>query len=329
MAFLFLVLSKPFIFYFVFKTNSCKESTICYLFFSINETMKQFFLLGLLAITAAALMSYHSQQPKPVYLSKACLQSCAAYETAELVALDGKNKAFVGLHENPIPFQLDSLLGNNINFNTPDGQKGSGYYIKPKQKTNKWLIVIQEWWGLNNYIKREAQKLSADLPNYHVLAIDMYDGKVATTRDSAAKYMSSTSKDRLEAIVKGAIEHAGKKAQIYSIGWCFGGAWSLQTAILAGKQAAGCVMYYGRPEMDVAKLQTISCDVLGFFGRQDRGISVDMVNKFEENMKQQGKSININFYDAGHGFANPSNPSFNVEATNDAYAKALAYLRAK
>jgi carboxymethylenebutenolidase len=104
--------------------------------------------------------------------------------------------------------------------------------------------------------------------------------------------------------------------------------WSLQTAILAGPQAKGTVMYYGRPETNMDKLKSIQCDIIGFFGNKDQAPSPAMVDAFEKNMKEAGKNLNVNRYDAGHGFANPSNPSFNAAAKTDSYAKAISFLKA-
>jgi carboxymethylenebutenolidase len=104
--------------------------------------------------------------------------------------------------------------------------------------------------------------------------------------------------------------------------------WSLQTAILAGPQAKGSVMYYGRPESNMEKLKSIQCDIIGFFGNLDQSPSPTMVNDFEKNMKEAGKNLSVNRYEAGHGFANPSNPSYNAVAKEDAYTKAIAFLKA-
>ena len=154
-----------------------------------------------------------------------------------------------------------------------------------KKKTNKYLIVIQEWWGLNDNVKMESDKYYTDLSDVNVIAVDMYDGKVAATPDSAMKLMRGADMGRMTAIIQGAIKYAGSKASIYSVGWCFGGMWSLQTAILAGPQAKGTVMYYGRPETNMDKLKSIQCDVIGFFGNLDQSPSPAMVNDFEKNNK--------------------------------------------
>ena len=174
----------------------------------------------------------------------------------------------------------------------------------------------------------EADAYYKDLGDVNVMAVDMYDGKVAATPDSAMKLMRGADMNRMVALIQGAIKHAGPKASIYSVGWCFGGMWSLQTAILAGPQAKGAVMYYGRPETNMDKLKSIQCDIIGFFGNLDKSPSPEMVNDFEANMKLAGKNLTAYKYEAGHGFANPSNPSFNVAAKEDAYAKAIAFLKA-
>ena len=87
-------------------------------------------------------------------------------------------------------------------------------------------------------------------------------------------------------------------------------------------------MYYGKPENNMNRLKTINCDVIGFFGNKDQNFNPEVVNTFEKDMKEAGKNISINRYEAGHGFANPSNPSFDKEATADAHAKSIAFLKA-
>jgi carboxymethylenebutenolidase len=189
------------------------------------------------------------------------------------------------------------------------------------------LFVFQEWWGLNDHIKKEAEHLYGDLKNVNVMAIDLYDGNVASTREDAQKLMSGMSDARARAIVNGALAFAGKGSKVATIGWCMGGAWSLQTAIEGGKQVKGCVMYYGFPEMNVDKLKRLQTDVLGIFAEQDAFINVETVKSFEGKVKEAGKTIVVFNYVAGHAFANPSNPDFNKQATEDAYTnKVMPYL---
>jgi carboxymethylenebutenolidase len=289
--------------------------------------MKKLLFIAVAAFCTAALFSYNLKTPEPQFGTPTCYVSCFAADVIEQTRMDGYSKEFASWHATPKPFVLQQATGAMVSFETPDGGNAQGYFIKGKQKSNNYLLVIQEWWGLNDYIKNEAEKMAKEFPNLNVLALDMYDGKVAATPDSAGAYMRSTTKTRLESIVKGGIGYAGKKANIYTVGWCFGGMWSLQSALLAGNQAKGCMMYYGRPETDVEKLKTLNCDVIGFFGNLDRGPSPAMVDQFVKDMETAGKKLLVNRYEAGHGFANPSNPRHNKEATDDAFAKSVAFLK--
>jgi len=290
--------------------------------------MKKILFLTLAALSTACFLSYRYKSPAPQILSPECYISCYNADIRDQYREEANTMVFANLHTKPIPFHLEDAIGKTITFKAADGSSAMGYEIKSKKKSDKWVFVIQEWWGLNHYIKRESDNLYKELGDVNVLALDLYDGKVAATPDSAMKLVQSAKTDRLENIIKGALSYSGSKAKIYTIGWCFGGMWSLQTALLAGKQAAGCVMYYGRPENNLEKLKALNCDVIGFFGNKDKSPSPEVVTKFEQDMASLGKKLNANKYDAGHGFANPSNPSFNKEATEDAHAKAIAFLKA-
>lgn len=289
--------------------------------------MKKILFLTVLALTTAAFLSYRFKSVDPELLSPACYVSCYTKEIQEQFREAAQSPSFVMLHGQPNYFKLENQIGQSVSFKAADGTTAMGYEIKSKKKTNKWIFVIQEWWGLNDYIKRESETLYKELENVNVIALDLYDGKVAATPDSAMKLVQAAKTERLENIVKGAIAYVGSESKIYTIGWCFGGMWSLQTSLLAGKQASGCVMYYGRPETNLEKLKSLHCDVIGFFGNQDRSPSPEMVTKFESDMQTLGKKMMANKYEAGHGFANPSNPSFNKDATEDAHKKAVAFLK--
>lgn len=290
--------------------------------------MKKTALLLSFALFVLVFTSWEWKKNQYPTLQKGEVIECLNMETQQAYQLEASTPAFASLHITPKMVNPSDLVGTMISFDAADGNKANAYFIPAKKKSNKWLIVIQEWWGLNNQIKMEADQYYKDLGDMNVIAVDMYDGKVAATPDSAMKLMRGADMNRMTAIVQGAIKHAGAKASIYSVGWCFGGMWSLQTAILAGPQAKGSVMYYGRPETNMEKLKSIQCDIIGFFGNKDQSPSPAMVNAFEQNMKDAGKNLSVNRYDAGHGFANPSNPSFNAAAKEDAYAKSIAFLKA-
>jgi carboxymethylenebutenolidase len=285
-------------------------------------------LYSLFAILlTASLLGWNWQQNQHPIVDKGEVIECLNMETQQAYQIEASQQAFAAMHQAPLVVDPANLLGKMANFTAADGKTASAYFIASKKKSNKWLIVIQEWWGLNDQIKLEADKYYTDLGDVNVMAVDMYDGKVAATPDSAMKLMRGADMGRMTAMIQGAIKHAGSNASIYSVGWCFGGMWSLQTAILAGPQAKGAVMYYGRPEANMDKLKSIQCDVIGFFGNLDQSPSPTMVNEFEANMKLAGKNLAVNRYEAGHGFANPSNPSYNAAAKADAYTKAIAFLK--
>lgn len=286
-------------------------------------------LLLFLPVIAVTLLwsSWKKPLEKRSMINKEEVISCMNSETIEAYLKEAATPAFANMHPDVKQSSKEPLVGSMIQYKTSDGLLANGYFIPSKKKSKKWLIVIQEWWGLNENIKHEADKYSKDLPDMNVLAVDMFDGKVAATPDSASKLMRAANMDRMTSIIRGAITLAGDKSSIYTVGWCFGGMWSLQTAILAGSQAKGTVMFYGRPESNMEKLKSIQCDVIGFFGNLDRSPAPAMVTEFENNMKTAGKNLVTHKYEAGHGFANPSNPSFNANAASDSYTKAIAFLK--
>ncbi len=267
--------------------------------------------------------------PKKPEPQATTIPMCHAVTVSNGMAALADNPAFIAAHANPILFQYVSAAGEMIKIDAPDGKTANAFFLKSKQPSNKWLFVYQEWWGLNSYIKQQAETYYNDLKDVNVIALDMYDGQVATKAEDAGKLMQGADKARLGAIMKAAINYAGPKADIASVGWCFGGGLSLQSAILEGKQAKGCVMYYGFPETDVAKLKMLETDVLGLFGSKDGYISPKVVGEFEENMKKAGETVTVKIYEADHAFANPSNPKFDKAASEDAYKRALAYLKEK
>jgi carboxymethylenebutenolidase len=245
-------------------------------------------------------------------------------------AVFASNKKFNRDHPSPLPYVHESLAGGKmIKIKCADGVEANAYFIEAKNKTNNWVFVFQEWWGLNDHIKREAENLYNDLGNVNVIALDMYDGKLATTQENAGKFMGEFKKERGVEIIKGAISYAGANAKIGTIGWCFGGGLSMQASLIAAKQAAACVIYYGQPEDDIERLKTLNCDVLDIWPTQDQWINKEMTEKFEKNMAAAGKKVTVKAYGANHAFANPSNPKHNKEFTADAYKHTLEFFKAR
>jgi len=234
--------------------------------------------------------------------------------------------AFRALHPSPLRISYQAK-GEMVRFMTPDGTEATGYLVRSKKKSGKWLFVFQEWWGLNDHIRKEADRFHQDLGgNVNVIALDMYDGMSTTDPREAGKIMQGVKEERLQNIVKGAVDLAGPKARIASVGWCFGGGWSLKSALIEGKQAVGCVMYYGMPVRDVEKLKALHTDVLGLFATEQY-ISREIIEDFSAKMKEADKKLEYRIFNGVHGFANPSNPKYDQAMAAEAYAMALAYLK--
>jgi carboxymethylenebutenolidase len=172
------------------------------------------------------------------------------------------------------------------------------------------LVVIHEWWGLNDWVKEEASKLADQ--GYVALAIDLYRGKVATTPDEAHEIMRGVPQDRATRDLLAAATYLRSQKnvdpqRVGSIGWCMGGGYSLDLALNDPKLKA-VVINYGHLATDDASLKKINASILGIFGGQDRGIPPADVNKFEAQLKALGKTVEIHIFpDAGHAFENPNN----------------------
>lgn len=281
--------------------------------------MKKLFLVTLLLATGIGLSAQKKKKTEAV--------SCCAISSDKQFARFAGDKKFIMSHDAPLPFHFTSEKdGADITFKAADGTDAFGYEIKASKKTNYYIFVIHEWWGLNDYVKQEAEKMNTDF-DVNVIALDLYDKKVATKPDEAAKYMQAANTERIQNIIKGAFNYVGADAKIFTIGWCFGGGWSLQTSMLAGKQAAGCIMYYGMPEKNEEKLKSLQADVLGLFANKEQWITPQVVNDFEETMKKLGKGVTIYRYDAVHAFANPSNPNHDKAASEDAYKHVTEFIK--
>lgn len=213
-----------------------------------------------------------------------------------------------------------------------DGVGVKGYLARPKGSTGALpgLIVIQEWWGLNDNVRAMTRRFAGE--GYVALAVDLYEGKLGTTADEARTLMEQALGDfpRLMshlAQARAYLATQSKAPKIGSVGWCFGGAMSLQGAIALGRELDAAVVYYGRTVTDPAELGKISAPLLGLFGGADTGIPLDGVRAMEAELAKLDKKATIVVYDgAGHGFANPSGQSFDAAAADAAWQRATAFL---
>jgi carboxymethylenebutenolidase len=190
------------------------------------------------------------------------------------------------------------------------------------------LIVIHEWWGLNEHIMHWTDRLADD--GYAALAVDLYGGKVATTPDEAMATMKTVDASRAQKTLSSAHDFLEKDPRVRAsrtgvIGWCFGGKWSLELA-LAEADLDAVVVYYGHVTTDAKRLAALRAPLFGVFANKDKAIPPSMVDEFETNLKGAGKTVTIARYDADHAFANPSGQRYDEAAAKDAWQKVRAFL---
>jgi carboxymethylenebutenolidase len=217
----------------------------------------------------------------------------------------------------------------------------TGYLVYPELANNTQqqepmpaVIMIHEWLGLNEHIKNQADLLAKE--GYVVLAVDLYRGEVATDSNRAMALASSVRNNSTSAIdnLQSAVNYVKSLemvdgSKIASLGWCFGGDWSLQLALNSSDNPlAATIIYYGRPVTDTASLSSISWPILGIFGDQDQAITVESVKQFASALNASGITNDIYLYEGvGHAFANPSLDNYAPKETADAWQKTIGFLR--
>src|SRR5277367_2246459 len=218
----------------------------------------------------------------------------------------------------------------NVSYKSGDETVQAVIYTPDGKGPFPGILVIHEWWGLNDWVKEQATKLS-DL-GYVTLAIDLYRGKVATTPDEAHEIMRGVPEDRAKRDLHAAVEFLKSqpdvnKDRLGSIGWCMGGGYSLDVALQEPTLKVD-VINYGHLATDSESIQRINAAVLGIFGGQDKGITPDDVKKFEQLLKQNGKKVEIMIYpDAGHAFENPNNTAgYRAADAADAWKRTVNFL---
>ncbi len=216
-----------------------------------------------------------------------------------------------------------------VTFPSGDGQAQGLLYLPHGAGPHPAVVVIQEWWGVNEWIKEQASNLAAH--GYVALAVDLYRGKVADNQDMAHELMRGLPQDQgVRDLVAGfkflAARKDVKHDRIGAVGWCMGGGYALQLAI-AEPNLKAVSINYGALATDKDQLAKIHAAVLGNFGGQDRGIPPDAVHAFESSMKTLGKPVDAKIYpDAGHAFENPNNKTgYRPEDAADAQGRTARF----
>tara|TARA_R110002049_G_scaffold9444_4_gene48050 strand:+ start:18146 stop:19018 length:873 start_codon:yes stop_codon:yes gene_type:complete len=190
------------------------------------------------------------------------------------------------------------------------------------------IILIHDWWGLNDDIRAVADRLASE--GFMVLAIDLYSGETVTTAQEARQKTIQVleNQDDVAENMRQAITfvEAVEAPAIGTVGWGFGGGWSLEGALLFPAEIEAAVIYYGQVSSDEERLQVLEAPVLGLFGRNDRRIEVESVRDFEEAMQRLRKPVDIQVYaDAGHSFADPAHRNFDAAVAEDAWTRMLDF----
>ena len=208
----------------------------------------------------------------------------------------------------------------------------TGYLATPeKPGTHPVIILIHEWWGLNDWVKEQAQKFAS--LGYDVLAVDLYRGKVASTPDEAHELSRGLPQDRAIKDLQAAYDYMEARKDITRdriavVGWCMGGGYAVEFAV-HNPRLSGVVVNYGSLPTDPNDLQQIAAPILGSFGADDKGITPADVHAFEDSMKKLGKYVELKIYPgAGHAFENPNNTNgYRPEASADAWQRTTVFLR--
>lgn len=241
-------------------------------------------------------------------------------------------------HDTPAPSPAVGRPGGgmevetrSVEYATIGGKPVTGALAKPlvRRKDGPALILIHEWWGLNDNIRDLARQLASH--GYTALAVDLYQGKAAQDPAAAQALMREAMANRTAAEdnLRQAYAFLRDKqgaTKIGVVGWCFGGGWALQTGLLLPGEIDAVVMYYGFPETDRAKLAKLQAPLLGLFGEKDDAVKVEMVRQFEATLKELGKDATIRIFPgAGHAFANPSGGTHVPAAAEEAWKLTLDF----
>ena len=241
-------------------------------------------------------------------------------------------------HDSPTPSPAvgregggEEVVTRSVEYATVGGKPVTGALAQPKgwKKGGPAIILVHEWWGLNDNIRDLARQFASH--GYTALAVDLYGGKSATDSKGAQELMKQAmaSRPAAEDNLKQAYAYLRDKegaGKVGVVGWCFGGGWSLQTGLLLPDDIDAVVMYYGFPESDKTKLAKLKAPLLGLFGAEDGSIKVDMVRQFEATLKELGKNASIHvFPGAGHAFANASGGNYVKAAADEAWKLTLDF----
>lgn len=195
-------------------------------------------------------------------------------------------------------------MGTMVSFKRPDGQDVQGYLAEPaKPQGAPGVVVIQEWWGLNEQIRGVAGRLAS--AGYVALVPDLYRGQSTVEAEEAHHLMSGLDfADAASQDIRGAVQFLkGRTSKVGVTGFCMGGALTLLTLSNVPEVDAG-VVWYGCPPLEYVDAKAINVTVMGHFATQDEFFPLDTIDALEAKLKDAGVAIEFHRYLARHGFAN-------------------------
>jgi len=235
--------------------------------------------------------------------------------------------SFAAVLADPVLARAAAEETETVALTLPSGRIVSAALALPETLPAPTIMLIHEWWGLNDQIKATAREYAAN--GYVALAIDLMGGSVATTPDEARALMQAVNDAKATETCTAWMDwlrnHETSTGKLGAVGWCFGGGWSLNASIAAPADAT--VIYYGRLEQDPERLKVLQGPVLGHFGTQDDYINAEMVSGFEKAMAKAGKAdmLTVYWYEANHAFANPSGARYDREDAKLAWDRTMAF----
>jgi carboxymethylenebutenolidase len=254
----------------------------------------------------------------------------------DLSKANGKNSSIILENKTVNYFEnANGYLVYPISTTTTTSSPSESNISANNNNTFPAVVMIHEWWGLNENIKNMAETLAKE--GYVVLAVDLYNGQVANTTESAQNLVSKVRENPSESINN--LQHAVRylaslenvnSSKIASLGWCFGGGQSLQLALNTEPEypLAATIIYYGNLVSDQESISKIKWPVLGIFGDQDKSIPVESVKQFEGALNKNGITNEIYIYKGvGHAFANPSGDNYAPQETQESWEKTISFLK--
>jgi len=265
--------------------------------------------------------------------------TCGTNHKLPPIALDSeKRRLFL---KGAISLPLATVLGvpglaqaaskklQTVSLDTDQGSVSAALALPKQVSGAASVLLIHEWWGLNDQIKAVAQDF-ADR-GYIALAVDLYGGNNATSADQARSLMSQVdaaqAQNTLQSWVGYLQAYGGENRKVATVGWCFGGGWSLNTALTSNIDAA--VIYYGNVAKSAEQLASLNCPIQGHFATEDQWINKPMVDGFSAALAEVGKSnlAELYWYEAQHAFANPTSARYDQQDAALAWQRTQDFLQ--